>query len=1034
MGSTQRPQRFSSLRYGRHPPVLKPFRDDTLVAFRYESTVQAAPPIPIPPPRNPLRANQPSSSVSRAVVVNPPQPPPIPPVLEQHPAFRNSPASSTTSSSTSPTSAASINTTSCTRTSTNITQEERSKRDSGLAPTTSSCTTLRGEFEEDPVWKKVEEEEPVVVASVAPPRTRCIVETTILCNEPPTPPSIRFSLFSSSTSTPPTTATGDHSHPPLTERRGLGKSFSLRSSASSRRLRKKSMDIPRVDQAGPMAATPDTAGSGGGVAAPRPNAGKSARSRKNSIGPIGSPNRLARALSGRTSISTSTVSSGASNTNPFSPITTTIPTDTLVDEEFLAQLSFSKRGSVMLGGKKAVTCTTGMIAALENADNKPSSPTKATAEAAVSAKSPSKSSASSSASSSEASSTPKSKPTNTLTATANTAMATASSTPAARESSSSKEPIPSIRVMSMDAEREANKVRALYMSGDTEHLHDGDAFSLDERLEASLPEAPGDQASETDPYGFPLLSRPVTLADFTPLRNPTPTPAATLQPDERPTSYSETLNSDTSYPCRPTSSLRSVHELAGGLEDWEDLEGDDVDRYGFIKLRRPATTGTAWTAPAPTTEMLSPNRASPAGRRRLVKRDITRSMSRGPSRKVSARSLHTQASGLSVSSRISTQSSVRTITNRLPHNRDRRLMDEASNMLDMSPGAPKSEEDEESLKLADNLKKKEWERAEKWGKMAKVVKKGKEGEGMEFEFDAANTKLIERTWKGIPDRWRASAWYSFLSTSAKARPGSLSESDIVAEFNRLQDVPSPDDVQIDLDVPRTISGHVMFRRRYHGGQRLLFRALHALSLYFPITGYVQGMASLAATLLCYYDEERCFVMLVRMWQLRGIDQIYQPGFEGLMDALEVFQKTWLADKDVAQKLTDLCIEPTAYATRWYLTLFNLSVPFPAQLRIWDVFMLLGDNPSVPPSSSSSKKEDKKSEKFKDKSDAHTPSNGIDILHAASAALIHALREVLLGSDFENAMKTLTSFVPIKDPDLLMKVTKAEYKQHHDKKI
>ena len=28
---------------------------------------------------------------------------------------------------------------------------------------------------------------------------------------------------------------------------------------------------------------------------------------------------------------------------------------------------------------------------------------------------------------------------------------------------------------------------------------------------------------------------------------------------------------------------------------------------------------------------------------------------------------------------------------------------------------------------------------------------------------------------------------------------------------------SPDDVQIDLDVPRTINRHVLFRRRYRGG-------------------------------------------------------------------------------------------------------------------------------------------------------------------------------------------------------------------------
>lgn len=105
---------------------------------------------------------------------------------------------------------------------------------------------------------------------------------------------------------------------------------------------------------------------------------------------------------------------------------------------------------------------------------------------------------------------------------------------------------------------------------------------------------------------------------------------------------------------------------------------------------------------------------------------------------------------------------------------------------------------------------------------------------------------------------------------------------------------------------------------------------------------------------------------------------------------------------------ELMISSTAYGTRWYLTLFNYSLPFPAQLRVWDVFMLLGDaSRSSSPSSKSG--------------------GDLDVLHATSAALIDATREILLDSDFENAMKVLTSWIPIKDEDLLMRVAKAEYK-------
>lgn len=230
-------------------------------------------------------------------------------------------------------------------------------------------------------------------------------------------------------------------------------------------------------------------------------------------------------------------------------------------------------------------------------------------------------------------------------------------------------------------------------------------------------------------------------------------------------------------------------------------------------------------------------------------------------------------------------------------------MDEAGDMLTLPPGLADIAEDEEGGRAVASLKKKEWERAEKWSKMARVVKPGKDGEGMEFEFDTRNPKLIERTWKGIPDRWRAAAWFSFLATSAKKRKNSATNESIITAFHNLQYRSSADDVQIDIDVPRTINSHIMFRKRYRGGQRLLFRVLHALSLYFPETGYVQGMASLAATLLCYFDEEKCFIMLVRMWTFRGLDKLYEAGFQGLMSALDEFQKSWLdTNKEVSAKL------------------------------------------------------------------------------------------------------------------------------------
>lgn len=96
-------------------------------------------------------------------------------------------------------------------------------------------------------------------------------------------------------------------------------------------------------------------------------------------------------------------------------------------------------------------------------------------------------------------------------------------------------------------------------------------------------------------------------------------------------------------------------------------------------------------------------------------------------------------------------------------------------------------------------------------------------------------------------------------------------------------------------------------------------------------------------------------------------------------------------------------------------------------------MLLGDAEDVSaptrPSTSSSNaaKQDPAAAK------SGTFGEGLDVLHATSAALIDGMREIILESDFENSMKVLTSWVPIKDIELFMRVAKAEWKVHRRKR-
>ena len=362
--------------------------------------------------------------------------------------------------------------------------------------------------------------------------------------------------------------------------------------------------------------------------------------------------------------------------------------------------------------------------------------------------------------------------------------------------------------------------------------------------------------------------------------------------------------------------LKAPNELAGGIEDWEDLNGVDVDRYGFIVPRKLSSQPSSMHSARPATP--DPPRLQRVSTLLQLASDTPRRnrsrLHSGRSAKSPARSAGVQSSGRDTSATrrpMSSQSSYRSTsahsrmrfaTNRLPHNKDRRCVDEAGDMLTLPPGLADIAEEQQNSRLSLELRQREWNRDRKWRKMAKQVKRDEHGGGMRFEFDTSSQRLIERTWKGIPDKWRSTAWHAFLTTSARRRKDYVRDEELIRIFQGLVDQGSPDDVQIDIDVPRTVNSHIMFRRRYRGGQRLLFRVLHCVSIYFPDTGYVQGMAALAATLLCYFDEEMAFVMMVRLWQLRGLERLYKAGFEGLMQALEEFEKEWLRDGEVASKL------------------------------------------------------------------------------------------------------------------------------------
>ncbi|KAI1817150.1 rab-GTPase-TBC domain-containing protein [Poronia punctata] len=1056
---------------------LTPFRDDTrLVGLRYDQTVALEPPIPLPPPRSPLRPSprpsprpssyvathlpqsshsQPSShSPSTTTIAAPAVPPPRPsPPTQQHPALRT-----ISSPRTFP-------------------FHRDTRRDSIHASTASSISyshygTDSSDEDEDPfAYERID-----AVSAVRPLKLKapsvgsskyslhdpgCISDQDQVRSRSQSrsqiPESIRnkvqtqhqnqqypegaaearvseaesrpsvvssspgLSEGGSTSSASPITPASPATPPPQFAKR-FARSFSLRSgsfrsrSSSMKRLRKKSQSTD-ADTGGASGG-----GAGTGVGANvvlEPNNYTHSRTHSPASSIYSSP--LSRPHSSRATNPIHASNYSANNNTPNSPshlvhpvhhagpsspaISTTIPCESFFEEDDLTKLSFSIRGSLIFGGKrpwkKSGSISSGSHKmADEDVSPKHSSHTLHN-NTNTSTKSRSFPLVPTGSKKDHANAAPARPPREDDMGVADIIqkpfqlpelpqhhkLVLPDSDFVTDDASTTPKLNPSIRVISAEAEKESQKVRSLYEPGE------GPDRDVPLPLGGTHAPPPPEVPSGVDGNDAPAEQAP---GPHTPMSATTSSPA----PLDKPPGNS--------------------HELAGGVEDWDGVEGHDVDRYGFIVPQRPDTDSIASSSPV---------RFSPRKHRHVLFRKDASSLSsgvkrgRGPIKKMSARSLNTYTSELTSGSRRSVRSTIRQAANKLPHNRNRRLVDEAGDLLAFQPGLTHITEADGVEKMAAELKRKEATRSEKWRKMAKAVKPGSEGQGTIFHFDNKNPKLIERTWKGIPDCWRAAAWFSFLASSAKADPVNyVSDEDLKAIFQRLVEEPSPDDTQIDLDVPRTINQHIMFRRRYRGGQRLLFRVLHALSLHFPETGYVQGMAPLAATLLSYYDEEQCFIMLVRLWQFRGLNRIYQAGFVELMDALRDFETQWLTGKDVSDKLKELCIDPTAYATRWYLTLFNLSIPFSVQLRIWDVFMLLGSSPP-----------DRTENGSQTGKDAENPSSkGLEILHATSLAIIDTLHATLIDSDFENAMKSLTSWIPIKDEQRFMEVVQIEWKRHQSK--
>lgn len=218
--------------------------------------------------------------------------------------------------------------------------------------------------------------------------------------------------------------------------------------------------------------------------------------------------------------------------------------------------------------------------------------------------------------------------------------------------------------------------------------------------------------------------------------------------------------------------------------------------------------------------------------------------------------------------------------------------------------------------------------------------------GMASNWERTNTKmhskLKERCRKGIPGRLRGVAWQLLLGSQALMCSSENADTYVALLEKKLRN--EEVDNFISRDLARTFPKHVLFQEEGGVGQTFLRHVLHAYAGCDPEVGYVQGMAFLVGALSTQMAEEQSFWSLHEMmhndrYKMR---ELFKPGFPMLQQFF--YQLKRLISRflpKLGRKFDELQIEPSFYASQWFLTLFVYHFPFRALLRVWDVFFSEG---------------------------------------------------------------------------------------------
>lgn len=227
-----------------------------------------------------------------------------------------------------------------------------------------------------------------------------------------------------------------------------------------------------------------------------------------------------------------------------------------------------------------------------------------------------------------------------------------------------------------------------------------------------------------------------------------------------------------------------------------------------------------------------------------------------------------------------------------------------------------------------------------------VVRREIKWANMAADWNTTNTKmhakLKERCRKGIPSRFRGVAWQLLMGSFHQLNSEENNGVYVALRDKKLADKET--DAIISRDLARTFPTHVLFKDPGGVGQTFLRNVLHAYAGCDPEVGYVQGMGFLVAALSTQMAEEESFWALHEMMynERYKMRELFRPGFPLLQQFF--FQLKRLIARllpRLSKRLDELEIQPSFFASQWFLTLFVGHFPFRALLRVWDIFFSEG---------------------------------------------------------------------------------------------